>query len=948
MSRFRHAVGVTALAMIVLALWGAPLGAATYYVDVVDGNDSTGDGSLGDPWQTLGKAEDEATGGDVVYLREGTYPKFNVDNLQTPMRTDYLTFKAYPGEAVLVQGVNLSKYWSQSIHTFNAYIAFEDVEIYDATEGASVVRMDGSQYARFTNCEIHGEIGTNDPGAGSTVYARDARYLTIENCELHDSGEGVMCWSWNVTIKGCAIYNMGKDGVQFVNAKDCLLEDCDVYNINDNNPDPASWHNDGVQMWTTASGPQTTQVPLQNITIRRCHFWNIYDQGFMFHGSRNTPTWDDATGIVVENVLLEASLSSSSAEVNVERTEGFTIRNSTFPNGWIYINLGTSVDIRNTICKTLTVNTGASPAASSDYNDYNVITSSISGVSAGSHSAVGVGARFVDADNADFHLQPDSPAVDAGTSSDAPSADFDGSGRVDTTGVVNLGGGTDTFWDIGCFEYQGSAGGDKCATISESHSGLGTGSGTVTVTAAGYYELVLKENQGGRIAEFYDLTADPSKTRNLAVDSPWTEGMFDMRYLQGDYFLLKNHSTGRTLDVVFADERRVVVKVSGNVTTDVPFELYYTFHAPIYEGSFIDLDFYCTNETDTTLNTWYSWAFLRVAGDSGGYTFDWQGSSSTNSEPQDRWLKATTGPSCDMPNVAVGRSFKMTELTFTGTANMDNTPPSMSLRTSPQYINVGDTRHERFRLEVNIEAEPRLFTVADALGTGGGKLTVTCPKHWELVMDEAKGGGIREFYDLRVDRLRQVNLASQSEWSTALFDARVSYGGMLHKNQTTSNDISLETNASDEVVARVTGTMNRSGLILDFTCDYAFFPPDGSGTAFGVEMVVDNDSGGDVPSSYDFTYLHVSGDPGGATFDWQGSVDSDQDDHWLRATVGANATVSPITTGLYFQLQELSYGNIVSTDSSPSELSYRFGAAAIPDGQSVTRQFVISTNIAEQ
>ena len=84
--------------LLLLVCCAAPLSAATYYVDVANGNDTTGDGSEQYPWATMSKAEANATGGDTVYLRAGTCPKYTANKLYTPVRTSYLTWKAYPGE----------------------------------------------------------------------------------------------------------------------------------------------------------------------------------------------------------------------------------------------------------------------------------------------------------------------------------------------------------------------------------------------------------------------------------------------------------------------------------------------------------------------------------------------------------------------------------------------------------------------------------------------------------------------------------------------------------------------------------------------------------------------------------------------------------------------------------------------------------------------------------
>jgi hypothetical protein len=65
-----------------------------------------------------------------------------------------------------------------------------------------------------------------------------------------------------------------------------------------------------------------------------------------------------------------------------------------------------------------------------------------SGSNVTSHNLTGTDPKFVNAGNGNFHLQPGSPAIDAGTSTDAPLVDFDGRARND--GQV----------DMGAFEYS--------------------------------------------------------------------------------------------------------------------------------------------------------------------------------------------------------------------------------------------------------------------------------------------------------------------------------------------------------------------------------------------------------------------------------------------------------------------------------------------------------------
>ena len=85
------------------------------------------------------------------------------------------------------------------------------------------------------------------------------------------------------------------------------------------------------------------------------------------------------------------------------------------------------------------------------FEDYNLIGS---GHAQGSHDLSGL-PRFRDAAGFDYRLQGSSPAVDAGTATDAPPTDRLGVDRVDVPEVPNTGGGAQPYYDIGSSEFAG-------------------------------------------------------------------------------------------------------------------------------------------------------------------------------------------------------------------------------------------------------------------------------------------------------------------------------------------------------------------------------------------------------------------------------------------------------------------------------------------------------------
>ncbi|NLX57818.1 MAG: right-handed parallel beta-helix repeat-containing protein [Phycisphaerae bacterium] len=916
----------TLFASVLVLFLVVPLSAATYYIDVVNGDDTTGDGSEQSPWATMSKAEANATGGDIVYLRAGTYPKFTANKLYTPVRTDYLVWKAYPGESVTLEGLDLNRYWTQpDLGGFVCYMTFDGLYIHSDATG-NLVSAQGASYVKLLNCMVEGDRDST----GQVISLRDSRYILIDGCDVSEGWFDIVLWGWDLTLRNSTVHGAVEDAIRIVNAKDILVEDCEIYDVGRND----ELHNDGIQWFSTASGPVELQIPCSNVTFRRLHIHDIEDQDFWGAGG----IFGTHTNFVFENLFLEET-PTVAWELNIGDTEA-VVRNCTII-GSMRFTPGSIGDVRNTITGSLYWENGSTKT----YEDYNCI-GTLTGSTAGAHTLIGYSPAYMDPDNGDFRLSPDSPCIDAGTSDSVPATDFLGLRRIDTVGAPNNGGGSDPFHDMGAFEYQGAAGGQLCAPLAVTVSNLGSGSGSVTVTADGYYEVTLREDRSGGISNFYDLSADPGKTLNFSSDGAWSSRIIDARYFTNSLF--GGIHSGRVLSVVYSDSQMVVVKVTGTHLASgsyLPMDAYYTFHAPVFEGSFIDLDVFIENDTENTLSNSFMYVNLTVRSDPTGYTFDWQGTG-TGSEPGDRSLIATVGETCTVPNVVAGRYFKYTELTLPSVgAGSDLTPPAMSLRGPASYpVAAGEVIHDHYVLATNIAAVPTIFVADDGAGTGSGTVTVTCPRFYEFVLDEATGSGIRKMFDLRVDPFRKTNLADTVFYQSCLFDMRVSSNSTLHKGNT-ANRLSVVADNGSTAVIRSTGVC----MGLDTQIDYAFTPPNQTGTDVGIDVTFTNNTGAVVPSyNGDYVYLKVAPNPSGLTFDWQGAVDSDVDNHWMMASVGQNATVAPLASDLLISLQEYSYGDVQATDATPAEMSLKFGSASYAVNEVRVRSFLLSTNIADE
>jgi hypothetical protein len=74
---------------------------------------------------------------------------------------------------------------------------------------------------------------------------------------------------------------------------------------------------------------------------------------------------------------------------------------------------------------------------------------------AGINGNLAVDPKYINPSQGDFHLQPGSPAIDAGSSEGAPARDLECHDRFDDPATLNTGAGIFTYYDMGAFEFNG-------------------------------------------------------------------------------------------------------------------------------------------------------------------------------------------------------------------------------------------------------------------------------------------------------------------------------------------------------------------------------------------------------------------------------------------------------------------------------------------------------------
>ena len=216
-----------------------PVLEATYYVDVNNGDDDNTGMTIDAPFKTIHKAASVVQSGNLIYIRGGDYDLGSQLTFDKSGTLDNpITFEAYPGETVTIDGSNASlSGWQPPLITVEAnWNAFRNLTIRDSPgrgiyvagnenvfehivthhhrgSGIHVYESSGTKLLYVTAYDNYDDGGI-DPGQhadGITISSGNNSMLV--GCVSHDnSDDGFDTWeSTNNTIEACVSYNNGYD-----------------------------------------------------------------------------------------------------------------------------------------------------------------------------------------------------------------------------------------------------------------------------------------------------------------------------------------------------------------------------------------------------------------------------------------------------------------------------------------------------------------------------------------------------------------------------------------------------------------------------------------------------------------------------------------------------------------------------------------------------------------
>jgi hypothetical protein len=379
------------LALVQVGTSAAPAADNTYYVSTAGSDNNSG--THGQPFRTINKGVSALKPGDTLYIRRGTYTEAlrNVIPSGTSWESP-VTVAAYPKEEVTLRpgsGEDVIKIQDNN----PAYIIVDGLILDGKGTTAAAVFITTANgpltvphHIRLINCEIK-----NARTQGIMVYSSPA------NARSHQADHNEF-----INLK---IHDIGKDKFNhgfYINTSHNLVDHCQVWNV----------YGIGIQIYKTGG---RNGLNCNDNTIRGC---KIHDTGL--------DTSDVTAGIVITvgngNLVCNNLFWNNYNGVQIDT--GAT--NTKVYNNTIYKSFG-DAGIRNGYPNP--------PGARSTIILNNILYQNTNGnkiLDYGPHTfadynLVGnTDPKFVNAAAHDFHLQADSPAIDAGTTLREVTTDCEG------------------------------------------------------------------------------------------------------------------------------------------------------------------------------------------------------------------------------------------------------------------------------------------------------------------------------------------------------------------------------------------------------------------------------------------------------------------------------------------------------------------------------------------
>jgi len=491
-------VGLTDIGIHEYDISCGPYSGPDYYVNTTSGDDNNYNGSLIYPFKTIWKAVNESTNGDTIHIMAGTYTPWSghIDITSKDASSDWLTIQNYLNDVVIVDGTNCPTQYSNGINAVfqiheSNYIRITGLTInHSASGGISLGVLAGEDPVnniRVDNCTISNS-------SGHAIKSKNGNNnITFEWNYLYDNFN-----NWTGAVKST------QETVSFENVTDFSINNNTLINNRAENIDMKGGCNGGYCCYNTINNTGTGILQKQvggdyyggpaimldargvshNISI----FNNIiygnasgislntettghYEYIYIYNNIINLTKPDDVTSltypeplgisntgfsgdlfhhIYIYNNVVHLGSNNNYNLIQIGHYSQDQINGTTIDEFYIYNNIfltkydGSSNFIGGHFLLPTDLNIGNNCyyRASGTYkNRWDETTyTNLTDWNFGEEAVYG-NPQFVNSDNGNFNITATSPCINNGTDVNAPSTDFWGNSRVDTT-------------DIGIHEYQ--------------------------------------------------------------------------------------------------------------------------------------------------------------------------------------------------------------------------------------------------------------------------------------------------------------------------------------------------------------------------------------------------------------------------------------------------------------------------------------------------------------
>ncbi|MDR3575115.1 MAG: choice-of-anchor Q domain-containing protein [Anaerolineaceae bacterium] len=434
---------------------------AQYYVSP-SGLD-TNPGTQDQPWKTIQKAADTMVAGDTVFVAAGDYPEQRVEISKSGSAGNPITYQA-EGKVTQHGGFRINS---------ADYIGIKGFDITDTLNGSSPIAEDGAgifvvgKYCDLENNYIHLTVWdgiylqgtTPNPTLSSNCIVRNNRLYEDENAGIEVHGQNHLVEGneiWGTVQYSPKLLNppdyVDADGIRFFGSghifRKNYIHDI-LYGppginpaINDYNNDP---HIDCFQTFNTDIQHEVASNILfeQNICI------DLDANTKLGIGGKAFQQENSSKNFIIRNNLIEAhGIAQFTDATNISIINNTFIGSSNF-NGadGIYLTRVANAVIENNIFAYQENGTGSIRPDSSTSRTLTVGYNCVYRAggkpwrAADPHDVWNVNPMFVNEASADFHLQSDSPCIDAGRTITSVTNDLDGNIRPKGNG-----------YDIGAYE----------------------------------------------------------------------------------------------------------------------------------------------------------------------------------------------------------------------------------------------------------------------------------------------------------------------------------------------------------------------------------------------------------------------------------------------------------------------------------------------------------------